>query len=64
MERTSKDAANRNDIQYFLPKMQEPDLQDKQFQKDVATWSYWEASSVNLLFHVRLQSIGCLDRTI
>ena len=55
---------------FFLPKIQELDLHDMWFQQDGAKWHTTrvtmdcEASSVNILYHVRDQSIGRLDRAI
>ena len=66
-----KDAANRNVTvnceryremisNYFLPKMQELDLQNMLCQQDTCytARTTMEASSVNILFHVRDRSIG------
>ena len=51
----------------FLPKIQEIDLHDIQFQQDGVTYHtarIIKASSVNILFHVRDRSIGRVDRAI
>lgn len=60
-----KDIAIRN----LTDNIQALDLPDVRFQQDDAThWrvtmDYWEASSINILFHDRDRSKGYLDRVI